>query len=130
MSIKLELSGIVFQKGEPKTNNSYTNQEMILYIPDVEKDQYSDYFTIEWNQNGIEKLKEAKIQKGDEVKITTYLQGRKWQKEAEDPFRTFTSFKGFSIDKVTDDSNAFSEELTPFPILDKELEQPKNDLPF
>jgi len=130
MSIKLELNGIVFQKDEPKTNNSYKNQELILYIPDVEKAEYSDYFTIEWNQNGIEKVKEAKIQEGDEVKITTYLQGRKWQKTAEDPFRAFTSFKGFSIEKVTDDSNASSEELTPFPILDKEPEETKNDLPF
>ena len=101
MSIKLELNGIVFQKDEPKTNNSYTNQELILHIPDVEKAEYSDYFTIEWNQNGIEKVKEARIQEGDEVKITTYLQGRKWQKTAEDPFRAFTSFKGFSIEKVT-----------------------------
>ena len=130
MSIKLELNGIVFQKDEPKTNNSYKKQELILYIPDVEKAEYSDYFTIEWNQNGIEKVKEAKIQEGDEVKITTYLQGRKWQKTAEDPFRAFTSFKGFSIEKVTDDSNASSEELTPFPILDKEPEETKNDLPF
>ena len=130
MSIKLELNGIVFQKDEPKTNNSYKNQELILYIPDVEKAEYSDYFTIEWNQNGIEKVKEARIQEGDEVKITTYLQGRKWQKTAEDPFRAFTSFKGFSIEKVTDDSNASSEELTPFPILDKEPEETKNDLPF
>ena len=130
MSIKLELNGIVFQKDEPKTNNSYTNQELILHIPDVEKAEYSDYFTIEWNQNGIEKVKEARIQEGDEVKITTYLQGRKWQKTAEDPFRAFTSFKGFSIEKVTDDSNASSEELTPFPILDKEPAEAKNDLPF
>lgn len=130
MDFKLELNGIVFQIDEPKTRNSYTNQELMLYIPDIQKDQFSNYFTIEWNQNGIERLKEAKIQKGDEVKITTYLQGRKWQKTAEDPFRTFTSFKGISIEKVIDDSNALSEELTPFPVLDKEPEQPKNDLPF
>ena len=130
MSIKLELNGIVFQKDEPKTNNSYTNQELILHIPDVEKAEYSDYFTIEWNQNGIEKVKEARIQEGDEVKITTYLQGRKWQKDGEDHFKSFISLKGFSIEKVTDDSNASSEELTPFPILDKEPEETKNDLPF
>ena len=61
MSIKLELNGIVFQKDEPKTNNSYKKQELILHIPDVEKAEYSDYFTIEWNQNGIEKVKKAKI---------------------------------------------------------------------
>ena len=130
MSIKLELNGIVFQKDEPKTNNSHKKQELILHIPDVEKAEYSDYFTIEWNQNGIEKVKEAKIQEGDEVKITTYLQGRKWQKDGEDHFKSFISLKGFSIEKVTDDSNASSEELTPFPILDKEPEETKNDLPF
>ena len=76
----MELSGIVFQKSEPKTNNSYQNQEIILYIPDVEQDKYSNYFTIEWNEKGIEKVKEAKIQQGDEVKITTFIQGRKWKK--------------------------------------------------
>ena len=54
MSIKLELNGIVFQKDEPKTNNSYKKQELILLIPDIEKDKYSDYFNIEWNEKEIE----------------------------------------------------------------------------
>jgi hypothetical protein len=130
MSIKLELNGIVFQKDEPKTNNSYKKQELILLIPDIEKDKYSDYFNIEWNEKGIETLKKAEIQQGDEVKITAYMQGIKWQKDGEDHFRSFISLKGFSIEKVTDDSNASSEELTPFPILDKEPEETKNDLPF
>jgi len=130
MSLKLELNGIVFQKGEPKTNNSYKNQELILLIPDIEKDQYSDYFTIEWNEKGIETLKNAEIQQGDDVKITAYMQGRKWQKPGEDHFRSFTSLKGFSIEKATDGSNASSEVLSPFPILDKEPEETKNDLPF
>jgi hypothetical protein len=131
MDFKLELNGIVFQIDEPKTRNSYTNQELMLYIPDIQKDQFSNYFTIEWNQNGIEKVKEAKIQKGDEVKITAYMQGRKWKKpEEEDHFKSFISLKGFSIEKATDDSNASSEVLSPFPILDKEPEETKNDLPF
>ena len=81
MSIKLELNGIVFQKDEPKTNNSYKKQELILLIPDIEKDKYSDYFNIEWNEKGIETLKKAEIQQGDEVKITAYMQGIKWQKD-------------------------------------------------
>ena len=88
------------------------------------------YKYIEWNEKGIETLKKAEIQQGDEVKITAYMQGIKWQKDGEDHFRSFISLKGFSIEKVTDDSNASSEELTPFPILDKEPEETKNDLPF
>ena len=55
MSIKLELNGIVYQKGEPTTRNNYTNQDMILHIPDLEKENYSDFFKIEWNDKGIEK---------------------------------------------------------------------------
>jgi hypothetical protein len=59
------------------------------------------------------------------------MQGRKWKKpEEEDHFKSFISLKGFSIEKATDDSNASSEVLSPFPILDKEPEETKNDLPF
>jgi hypothetical protein len=129
MNIKMELSGIVFQKSEPKTNNSYQNQEIMLYIPDVEQDKYSNYFTIEWNEKGIEKVKEANIQQGDEVKITTFIQGRKWKKDGMDEYKAFTAWKGVSIEKVTDDSSDV-QELTPFPILDTPEKETKNDLPF
>ena len=99
MSIKLELNGIVFKKGEPTTRNNYTNQDMILHIPDIKKDEFSDYFKIEWNEKGIKTLQEAKIQDGDEVKVVAYLSGRKWtDKEGAD--RAFNGIKGFAIEKA------------------------------
>ena len=61
MSIKLELNGIVYKKGEPTTRNNYTNQDMILHIPDLEKENYSDFFKIEWNEKGIKTLPQANI---------------------------------------------------------------------
>ena len=30
-----------------------TKQEMILHIPDLQKEEYSDHLKIEWNTNGI-----------------------------------------------------------------------------
>lgn len=105
MEFKIELNGIVFQKSEPKTNNSYTNQELILYIPDVEKDSYSNYFTIEWNEKGIKTLQELEIQEGDQVKVTAYLQGRKWKKEGMDEYKAFTSWKGVSIQKSEEETS-------------------------
>ena len=127
MSIKLELNGIVYQKGKPDTKNNYTKQEMILYIPDLQKKEYSDYIKIEWNKNGIKTLQEANIADGDEVKVVAYLSGRKWtDKEGED--KAFNAVKGYAIEKT--DGSAETQQLTPFPILDNEEEQTENDLPF
>jgi len=127
MSIKLELNGIVFQKGEPTTRNNYTNQDMILHIPDLEKENFSDFFKIEWNEKGIKTLQEANIADGDEVKVVAYLSGRKWtDKEGAD--RAFNAVKGYAIEKAT--KNSADQELTPFPILDTIEKETKNDLPF
>ena len=127
MSIKLELNGIVYQKGEAETKNNYTKQELILHIPDLQKEEYSDYIKIEWNKNGIKTLQEANIADGDEVKVVAYLSGRKWtNKEGED--KAFNAVKGYAIEKT--DGSAETQQLTPFPILDNEEEQTENDLPF
>ena len=61
MSVKIEINGIVYKKGEPETKNNYTKQEMILHVPDLNKDDYSDYFRIEWNTNGSKTHQEQKI---------------------------------------------------------------------
>ena len=127
MSIKLELNGIVYQKGEPDTKNNYTKQELILHIPDLQKEDYSDHLKIEWNTNGIKTLKEQKIEDGDHVKVVAYLSGRKWI-DQEKTERFFTSVKGYAIEKAEETTAA--QELTPFPMLDKEEEQTENDLPF
>ena len=127
MSIKLELNGIVYQKGEPETKNNYTKQNMILYIPDLQKEEYSDYIKIEWNTKGIKTLQEANIADRDEVKVVAYLSGRKWtDKEGEDT--AFNVVKGYAIEKT--EQTTVAQELTPFPILDKEEEQTDDDLPF
>jgi hypothetical protein len=128
MSIKLELNGIVYQKGEPTTRNNYTNQDMILHIPDLEKENYSDFFKIEWNDKGIKTLQEANIADGDEVKVIAYLSGKKWtDKEGAD--RAFNAIKGYAIEKAEKENSA-DQELTPFPILDTPEKETKNDLPF
>ena len=131
MSIKMELNGIVYQIGEPTTRNSYQNQNMILHIPDIEKDQFSDYFTIEWNEKGIKTLQEQKIQDGDEVKVVAYINGKKWidKKDQEGTERFFNSIKGYAIEKATKE-NSDVQELTPFPILDTSEKETENDLPF
>jgi hypothetical protein len=128
MSIKLELNGIVYQIAEPTTRKDYQNQDMILHIPDVEKDQYSDFFKIEWNDKGIKTLQEQKIQAGDEVKVVAYLNGNKWtDKEGAD--RAFNAIKGYAIEKAEKENSA-DQELTPFPILDTPEKETKDDLPF
>ena len=128
MSIKLELNGIVYQTGEPKTKNNYTKQEMILHIPDLQKEEYSDHLKIEWNTNGIKMIQDQKIQNGDQVKIVAYLSGIKWT-DQEETERFFNSVKGYTIEKASEGMPA-AHELTPFPMLDKEEEQTENDLPF
>ena len=126
MSIKLELNGIVFKKGEPTTRNDFTTQNMILHIPDLKTENFSDYFNIEWNEKGIETIKKAEILDGDEVKVVAYLTGRKWiDKEGAD--RSFNAIKGYAIEKA---ENNAAEELTPFPILDTPEKETDDDLPF
>ena len=132
MSIKIELRGTVYQVGSPtESKGGFISQEMILHVPNPE---FPDYFKIEWNQKGIENLRSKNIQDNDLVDITAYLSGIKYQKATEDFERAFNPFKGYKIDKVTEQKEA-AEELTPFPVLDKAYEvQAKNkqtdDLPF
>ena len=131
MSIKIELRGTVYKVGSPtESKGGYISQKMILHVPDIEKLEYSDDFDIEWNQKGIENLRTKNIQDGDLVDITGYLSGRKYQKATEDFERAFNPFKGFKIDKVVQETSV-SEDLTPFPELDKvEAIEVKPDLPF
>lgn len=128
MSIKLELNGIVYQKGEPITKNNYTNQDMILHIPDLENESYSDFFKIQWNEKGIKTLQEANIADGDEVKVVAYLRGNKWT-TPDLTEKAFNAIKGFAIEKVEKENSAV-QELTPFPILDTPQTETDDDLPF
>jgi|DEB0MinimDraft_6_1074348.scaffolds.fasta_scaffold00850_17 hypothetical protein len=129
MSYKLEMTGTVHKIGDiERKANGYQKQFLILYVPDINKEEYSDYFKIEWNKNGTEKIKQANIQEGDIVRVICYLSGSKWQRAQTDPEVFFNNLKGFEIEKQQDDQ---TEELTPFPMLDKtETSQPDDDLPF
>jgi len=127
MSVKIEINGIVYKKGEPETKNNYTKQEMILHVPDLNKDDYSDYFRIEWNTNGIKTLQEQKIKDKDHVKVVAYLNGKKWI-DKDNTERFFNSFSGYKIEKT--DGSAEAQVLTPFPILDNQEELTDDDLPF
>tara|TARA_R110002073_G_scaffold310757_1_gene481570 strand:- start:279 stop:665 length:387 start_codon:yes stop_codon:yes gene_type:complete len=128
MSIKIELRGTVYQVGSPtESKGGFISQEMILHVPNPE---FPDHFRIEWNQKGIENLRSKNIQDNDLVDITAYLSGKKYQKATEDFERAFNPFKGFKVDKVVQETEV-SEDLTPFPELDKvEAIEVKPDLPF
>ena len=55
MSIKLQLQGTVYQVGSPnESKTGYINQDMILHVPSLEKQEYDDHYKIEWNQKGIQ----------------------------------------------------------------------------
>lgn len=129
MSIKLELEGIVYRTGQPTTTpGGYVKQDMILHVPNIEQDKWSDHFPIEWNSKNLEKVSDAGIKDGDRVKIEGYLSGNKWQKATEDFERAFAKISGFNIQKVEEEQT--SDDLTPFPVLDKEQEEVQGDLPF
>ena len=44
-----------------KQKNNFTKQELILHIPDLQKEDYSDHLKIEWNTNGIKMIQDQKI---------------------------------------------------------------------
>ena len=82
---------------------------------------------IDFKQRNTEQLSNYKV--GDKVSVEWNLKGTKWQGVNMSEPRHFTTAEGWKIADYIENTEQV-EELSPFPILDKEPEETKNDLPF
>ena len=80
-----------------KSGNIFRKLEFVLEIENVQNPQYSDYYQIEVHGDAIEQLG-SKFKKGDEVNVSCYLSGRKYEKNNKVYY--FTTFKAFDIEVV------------------------------
>ena len=80
-----------------KSGNIFRKLEFVLEIENVQNPQYSDYYQIEVHGDAIEHLG-SKFKKGDEVNVSCYLSGRKYEKNNKVYY--FTTFKAVDIEVV------------------------------
>ena len=103
---KIELSGIIEHVGEVQNiNEKFSKRDLVLRI---ESGKYSEFIRCEATNQTCELLNGYK--QDDEVKISVYLTGRKYNKPTGE-MAYFTSVKLSAINKVEPISNA---EVIPF----------------
>ena len=103
---KIELSGIIEHVGEVQNiTEKFSKRDLVLRI---ESGKYSEFIRCEATNSACDLLNNFK--QDDEVKISVYLTGRKYNKPTGE-IAYFTSVKLSAINKVEPISNA---ETIPF----------------
>jgi hypothetical protein len=96
-----ELTGTVHSVGETKQiTDKFRKRELILFVENSNKPEYSDYIPFEVVQDGCQTLEP--LSKGDRVKISFFVNGRLWKEGTADE----KAFSSLSIKDVVVLENA------------------------
>jgi len=90
-----ELTGTVHSVGETKQmTDTFRKRELVLFVENANKPEFSDYIPFEAIQAGCEAL--DPLSKGDRVKLSFFINGRLWKEGTADE----KAFSSLSIKNV------------------------------
>lgn len=90
-----ELTGTVHSVGETQQiTHTFRKRELVLFVENANKPEFSDYIPFEAIQAGCEAL--DPLSKGDRVKISFFINGRLWKEGTADE----KAFSSLSIKNV------------------------------
>ena len=78
-----KITGVIHKIGDTvPVNDKFKKRELVLFLLNESKPEYSDYVSFEAKQGDVDKLEP--LSAGDKVEVEFFVNGRKYEKEGQD----------------------------------------------
>lgn len=123
------IRGSIYEIGETQQiTEKFKKRELILFVENKDKPEYSDYVKLEAIQDKCDEL--DSIPKGRDVECSFFITGRKYEKNGQVMFFTTLRLKDVSLLEGQKNEPTPNKEASAIPQVDNSIMNEEDDLPF